>query len=183
LNLQEGDNLVSNPLDSGNNVVGNLFPNVDDGTTLYKWDDTSQTYIVNTFAFGQWLNPNMIFAPGEGAFLNVPQAITIALTGTAMEGRLMNFLPANAGNMPWAIRSSMVPQTGLLQSKLLFPPQNGYNVYLFNEYQQAYESYSYIFGAWHPSEPVLSIGKSFWLERPVDNRRFWIREFWVPREP
>jgi hypothetical protein len=174
--LVEGFNLVANPLDNTtDNTIGTLFDGAPNFTVIYKWDAAGGTYDQNTFAFGGWSDPAMTFAPGEGAFVNIPAggAYTQTFVGEVMQGDLEIGVPAG-----FEIRSSMVPQTGLIQTDLAWPePGLGDLIYTWNSGTQQWEQASYAFGSWSPAEPTIEVGEAFFSNRIAEGT--WTRSFSV----
>jgi len=114
--------------------------------------------------------------PGQGAFVDLPQASELTFVGEVPQGNLANPVPAQL-----SIRSSMVPQAGGLSSDLGFVAQDGDEVSCYNPVSSSYEVYSFVAGVgWVPSEPALEVGTSFWFDKPAPST--WERTFsvWEP---
>ena len=175
-----GYNLVSNPLNSANNTVTGLFASAEDGTQIYRFNEITQSYILNSKDFGVWSNPNMSFVPGEGFFVNALSARTINFVGEALEGELVNFVDAST---TLALRGSVAALSGLLQTTLGFPPFEGLQINLWIPGSQTYSVHTYALGAWD-TQPSIPIATSFWI-RDADTRFpiNWRQSFWVPRRP
>jgi len=64
--------------------------------------------------------------------------------------------------------SSVVPQTGRLQTDLLFPAANGDAVYLLSAATQTYSRYDYSTAqGWSPSEPTIAVAQAFILSNHI----------------
>jgi len=170
--------IIANPLDagSGNNTVAKLFPNVPDGFTVYKYTPGTG-YSINSFALGDWADPNQTLLPGEGAFvLNSDPAndVKITFVGEVMQGALSTALPAGL-----SIASSKVPQAGVLDTDLGFPSAEGDTVYRFARLDNpaGYAIYSYTFGAWAPKTPSIDVAEGFFVSKAAQVN--WTRTFSV----
>jgi peptidyl-Asp metalloendopeptidase len=180
LNIKSGYSMVANHLETGNNTVGALFPNPPAGTTIYKWDEQNDQYIVNNFTFGQWSIPGMSMNPGEGVIIENPgAAFVVNLVGEVKQGYLSNSVPDG-----FAIRSSLLPVGGGVVSSLGFPMANDERIHRMTNTNGTYTIY-YHFGTspsgfWSPNppgEPAPSTGEAFWSEK--HNSQDWIRNFWI----
>ena len=173
LGLPTGFSIIANPLVAADNSVKALFAGSEakmlDGTTIYKFTGTK--YDLNTFEFGVWANPAMTLVPGEGAFIFVPTAGTFTNTfvGEVSAGSLTNSVPAG-----FSIKSSQVPQAGLLQTDLKYPADEGDTVYQFSNAAKKYVPASYEFGAW-TAEPNVKVGEGFFIKPGA--ARSWKRTF------
>jgi hypothetical protein len=89
--FKPGDNLFSNPLDSGQNTLDYLFssnsiltPNILDGATISLWNPTNSSFdTTSIFTNGYWTK-NLALEPGTGAKLNAPLAFTNTFVGVAL---------------------------------------------------------------------------------------------------
>ena len=172
-----GFSMIANPLDAGagNNTVGKLMPTPPDGTTIYKYNGTQfDIYSFDSFLGGWQPDGNLTLAPGEGAFVNSPAAATNTFVGEVEQGSLTNAIPVG-----FSIKSSQVPQAGLLTTDLKYTPADGTTVYTFNTTTKAYDIYSFdsFLGGWQPAEPNIAVGQSFWVSAPAAGA--WTRTFSV----
>jgi len=169
--LLQGFNLISNPLNTTNNSLESLFPSVPDFTTFYKWDENAQTFSqIATYFFG-WDHPEYVLNPGEGAFLEVPSPVTITFVGEVLQGNLTNQIPSN-----FSIKSSKVPQSGLITTDLGLVANDFDTLYRWNPAAQGYTSiHTYFFG-WD-SEPTIAVGEAFFFQTTTANS--WNRTFSV----
>jgi hypothetical protein len=160
LDIPAGFSMISNPLDAGDNTIGNVLTgSIPNGTTVYKFDAGAGSYTeINTYFNGSWLpSAATTLAPGEGVFINAPSAFSITFSGEVLQGELSNPLPAG-----YSIVSSQVPQEGTLQS-LGYTGNNGDTVYQFNG--TSYVINTYFNGSFLPSEPNIGIGEAFFVNR------------------
>ena len=172
--LVPGFQLIANPLNNtaaNGNTVSNLFTAPPEGTTIYKYSGTA--FSANGFEFGAWANPNQTLVPGEGAFVLLPAGpnLTVTFVGEVMQGTLVNAIPQGL-----SIRSSMVPQAGLLQTALGFVPQEGDTIYQYDLslVPPRYATRAFEFGAWS-QEPTIAIAESFFINAPA--AKSWTRVF------
>ena len=90
LNLQPGYNAIANPLLVSNNSVNALFPSLPAGATLAKFNAALGGFVLNNYdpGLGGW-EVESGFAgtllPGEGAFLYVPVAVQLVISGEKHE--------------------------------------------------------------------------------------------------
>lgn len=173
LEVAPGFQMIANPLNAADNSVGALLPNVENGTTLYKFDPATG-YSINSFIFGAWGDPTQELVPGEGAFIQNPSANpqTLTFVGEVPQGNLTQQVPAG-----FSIQAGQVPQEGGIESVHEFPAEQGDTVYVFDPAVQNYVIYSYIFGSWQPEEPVLEVGQSVFVDKASDST--WARTFSV----
>jgi hypothetical protein len=172
--LKPGFQLVANPLNNtsaNGNTVSNLFPNVPDGTVIYKFDGSLQSFGVNGKDFGSFANDNQVLAPGEGAFLLLPQGgnVSVTVVGDVKQGPLTTTVFKG-----FTIVASQVPQAGKMQTDLKYTPEDGDTVYSFDVANQRYITQSYDFGAWS-IEPTLQVGEAVFLLSP--SAKSWTRTF------
>jgi hypothetical protein len=166
--------MIANPLDNkgtGGNTISNLFQNVPEGTTIYKFDNASGSYSINTFEFGEWANGGDTLAPGDGAFIKTPAGsdVTVTFVGEVMQGALSNPIPAG-----FSIKSSQVPQSGQLDTDLGFPAAEGDIIYLFDPAAGTYSIHAYEFGEWSIA-PVPAVGEAFFVSKTA--AASWTRTF------
>ena len=168
------NSMIANQLNNpSGNTVAVVFSSAPNGTTIYKWNETTQQYDTNTYVSGfGWSAPTMTLAPGEGVFINAGVVWTNTLTGEVPLGYRVSATPAGL-----SLRSSTVPQAGRVTTDLGLPALDGDTIYrLVNG---AYVSYSYSnsSAAWLPSEPSMAVGESFWISRSAALN--WPRNFLI----
>lgn len=169
-----GLSMIANQLDNKTgNKVGDLFPTVPDGTTLLKW--TGKGFSANTY-FGGWDNVAGTLAPGEGAFLDNPDAgnLTLLVVGEVKLGAQTVALPQGL-----SIISSVVP-VQLTVSELVtagaatFPAGDGDVIYQWTG--KGYSANTY-FGAWDTPAATIKVGESFFFENNSGADKTWSRTF------
>lgn len=170
--FKPGFQMIANPLNAPTNTVKALIPSVPNNSTLYKFNNATGTYTINNFLFGNWGNPNDTLVPGEGAFLRLAGTsdVTNTFVGEVVTGDTVNPIPAG-----FSIKSSIVPQSGALDSVLGFPNQNNDNVYLFRTATQTYQTFTYLFGSYGANPPVPAVGESFFVRK--NTAQSWNRTF------
>jgi hypothetical protein len=189
--VSTGWNLLANQLNQTNlnaNYVLTGFPA--DGSLLYRFDPVNQTYYDAATYFAQlgWylksgdLNDPVLDLPlGEGFFIWTPTNWIATFFGEVEQGSLINPLLAN-----YSLKASIVPQAGLLQTDLFFPPYAGDQVWRW--VTPAFSPYSYDASnvAWVPSEPRLNVGEGFILYRSpgeATTNHWWVRNFTMQDVP
>ncbi|MEP6662056.1 MAG: hypothetical protein ABJC04_00205 [Verrucomicrobiota bacterium] len=173
--LPQGFSMIANPFFTFSTAISDLFPDVSDGTTLCKLDSESFRLTNNTVRNGRWVGPDETLSPGEGAiFFNPENELkNLYFTGEVCQGRLVNAIPAGL-----SIRSSLVPQSGKLDTDLGFPIAEGDVIHAFDRFEQKYRVYPYTPKSWKNDAPVIGIGESFWVSKKTPAN--WVRKF-LPR--
>ena len=176
--------MIANQLNTTNNTIGSLLapPMVHDGDFLYKYAGgfTSSQYSTDD---GQWdPSPSVTMNVGEGAFYFPAQATTLTFFGEVLQGSLTNTLPLGVKVM----RSSMVPQQGLVSTDLGVPFDDGDFLYVYNVGQNnaGYLSYQYSTddGQWDPNQPTINVGQGFFYVKAANGtpaKVNWVRNFTV----
>jgi len=172
LNIVSGFTMIAKPLNTTNNTIGSLMPSIPDFSTLYKWNEGAQGFDIATFFFGSWDNPNLTLQVGEGAFLEVSSPFTLTFVGEVMQGNLTNPIPAN-----FSMKSSKVPQAGLVGTALGLTVGDFDTLYKWVPATQSYDIFTYFFGSWSPSEPSVGVGEAFFLQTGAPLS--WTRTFSV----
>jgi hypothetical protein len=177
--------MLANQLDSGTNTIGSLLapPMVNDGDHLYKF--VNGAYVASAYSTddGQWdPDPTVSMNPGEAVFYKPAKATTLTFVGTVLQGSLTNTLPLGVQVM----RSSIVPQQGLISTDLGVPFDDGDHLYVFNTAQNSggYVAYAYSTddGQWDPSEPTITVGQGFFYKKAATGtpaKANWVRNFTV----
>jgi outer membrane protein assembly factor BamB len=173
-----GSSMIANQLDNpSGNTLGVLLTSVPAGTVFSKYNEATQQYVDNTYAAGSgWSDPSMTLNPGEGGFIRLATAQTLSFVGSLRQGSLANPFPTG-----YSIRSSMVPQTGPIDTSLGFNPVNGDSVLRWNNARAAYDTYSYDLGlgnGWLTGPPVPAVGESVFIYDSTASR-IWNRNFTV----
>jgi hypothetical protein len=199
--LQNGYNLISNPLNGTNNNINTIIPVAPADTTIARWDVATQTFLPSdTYffvgpndPFNGWydgdLNPSAtVIKPGEGFFIqNISgSSATITFVGEVPQGSLTNNIGANFG-----FYSSIVPQSVDLLS-IGFP---GVADMTYSTWNAALQSYSaaltYFFvGPGDPAngfydqdlnkiDPTPAVAQGFLIFNPSPTTLEWTRTFSV----
>ena len=116
VDLVPGWNLIANPLDAGVDGEGNdmnslsvLFPN-----SIYDNGYVSSTYSEVTIpglgTVESWSSDFTVY-PGEGVFVNIPEAATVTFVGEVVVGNHSVDIPAG-----WSIISNPIPVGGAVSA-------------------------------------------------------------------
>jgi hypothetical protein len=167
--LPAGQSMIANPLNRTDNRLNVVLPDMPNGSYLHKFDDASAQYCEpNVFLSGSgWLDTNMTLAPGEGAIIDMPSAMTNSFVGEYLQGYLTNPVPAG-----WSIRASKAPVAGPVASGLRAPVAEGDLV--IQMISGTYQTFAYRNGRWineagsEVAEPVIGVAESFWIIKPTD---------------
>jgi len=169
--------LMANQLNGTNNTIGNLLPNpmVPAFSQLFKFNGGFSSYTMDDIDLVWLPDGNATLNPGEGAFFISPQATTLTFVGEVRQGSLTNTLPAGIK----VIRSSIVPQAGLVGTTLGLPGQAFDQLFTYNG---GFTSYTFddIDLVWLPSEPNIAVGQAFFYTKASGNTAVnWVRNFTV----
>ncbi len=170
-----GFTIIANPLNATNNTIANILPNAPFFATVYRY--VNGNYDPANSYFGAWTDPNMLLAPGQGAWLYVPAGpnYTNTYVGEVLQGSLTNTLIAG-----FNLVGTKVPQQGGVQTVHNVVPAFFDTVYRYDSgVQDYYPSQSY-FGSWSPSEPDIAVGEGFWYYNASGADNNWVRNFSVP---
>jgi hypothetical protein len=167
--------LIANQLNTTNNTIGSVLANSPDGAQFQKYVGGFNVYIYDEFAPGWLPDGNATLNPGEGGFFKSPVATTLTFVGEVLQGSLTNTLPINS----FALRSSIVPQAGLVTTTLGFPGEDGDQIQVYNNGFAVY-LYDEFAPGWLPSEPNIAVGASFFSKKATTSvSSKWIRNFTV----
>jgi hypothetical protein len=180
LQLTNGFNMISNPLDKDgtgtNNTITTVFGNsLPDGTTVYKFSGGTFSQSDLFFNGPGWLAGGTItMNPGEGIFVQTPGPATVTVTGNVLQGNQSNSFGAG-----FNIIANKVPIEGLLTSQLNYQPTDNDTLYFWDPVSQTYAtSFLYITGpGWLPFEPTVSLGQAFFIQ--AANSNSWTTNFVV----
>jgi len=170
--------LIANQLNAQpDNKVTTLIPAPPNFTSVFKFDPATGAFSTGQYVGGWTLDDdNLSVGPGEGLFIQSPTAFTLTLVGEVKTGTSTTAIPTG-----FSIVSSVIPQTGKLQTDLNYIPSNGDFVY------QLSPSGSYIIsdylGVWEGDccsntgdEPVINVGEAFFLQH-TGAAKNWTRTF------
>ena len=111
--LPQGSSLISNPLQSGSNLVSSLFVDTPDGFTVSKLVNSEWQGSVWSADSASWSVPDMTLTPGEGARVDSPESYQWFTSGKPLVGSLVNWVPAGD-----SVKSSRLALAGLIESEL-----------------------------------------------------------------
>jgi hypothetical protein len=167
-----GYRLMANPLNTTNNDVSKLIAAPPTGTTIYK--RSGNGYLSSTYDpdFGGW-GDLLQLNPGEGYFVQNPGAAFVNTYVGEVVLDSTNSVPSG-----YSIRSSVIPQTGPIQTALGYTPGQGDTIYFFTG--SGYTAYGFDpdFGGWYDGEPSPAVGQGFWIYNNGAPKS-WIRHFSV----
>jgi hypothetical protein len=173
-----GFSMIQNPLNaSPDNTVASVIPSVPAGQalTIFKYNSASGSYLqVNWDAgFGEWDDPTLVIAPGEGffAYNGGTTAFTNTFVGEVPTGTLTT--PLITG---FNMVGSKVPQAGLVQTDLGYVPTGNETIYKYVNATGQYDlgTYDPDFQSWD-LEPTIGVGEAFWAYRSAAGS--WTRTF------
>ena len=161
VDLPQGSSLVSNPFQSGSNLVSDLFTDVPDGFSVSKL--IAGEWVVNTWSTesSTWSAPGMSLTPGEGARVDSPEAYQWFTFGKPLVGLLNNFVPQGE-----SVRGSRLAVAGLITTDLGFNAPTGTTVGGINLDGTAADPAIFVDGAWLPEEPTISVGQAVIINSP-----------------
>lgn len=94
--LPAGFSMIANQLNYSDNSLNAILNSVPLGSQILKWDPAIQSFSgsIDYFgpAFGGWVDPltltptEVTLHPGEGAFINLPEATTLTFRGEVTQG-------------------------------------------------------------------------------------------------
>lgn len=168
--IPKGFSMLSNPLNAEKNTVGATMAGAPDETIVYAFGAAG--FSANIKDFGEFGDPNAVFAPGGGAFVLAQAPFTITFVGEVPQGALSNPLPKGL-----SIKSSIVPQEGRLDTVLGFPAADGDSVFQWNNATGAYKVSNFDFGDWDGAAPTVKVAEAFFVRKNVAGT--WTRNFSV----
>jgi hypothetical protein len=176
-----GYSIIANPLNATNNQISSLFANAPDNSQVFRFEGGAyHLYFKDPdqgWTDGQSGNPgSFALNPGEGVFLNVGATYPVTYVGEVQLGST-NTVPTG-----YSMRSSVIPQAGLIQTDLLYP--GGDNDQIFKFENNAYHLFfkdpdqSWTDGqSGNPAEPNFAVGEGAFFHPAA--QRNWIRNFTV----
>lgn len=174
LDLVKGWNLVANPLDAGVNTLEALIQGVPDGTAVMKFQNGSFTALSGYDEMFEAWEIDYTINPGEGFFINVPEACTVTFVGEVKAGNHSVTIPAG-----WSMVGSPTPVAGTLADIGFVGPVvgDGDSVMAWNPTAQRYNSvngYDELFEAWEFDQTV-AVGEAFFVNKASTST--WTRAF------
>ena len=148
--------LLSNPLNTGNNILTNVIPvGAAPNNTTKAYIYSGGNFVSYTLRASGW-SPSAAgvnVGPGAGFFIQNTAStnITITFAGSVLTGT--NLMALSAG---YNLIASQVPQSGLVQTGLGLPAVNNDKVYTFNPVTGQYNSVATRrTSSWTPTEPTV----------------------------
>jgi hypothetical protein len=167
--------MIANQLNTTNNTLGSLIPNGPPAANFFKYNGGFSTYQFDDIDLVWLPDGNATLNPGEGGFYISPLATTLTFVGEVLQGSLTSTLPIGQK----VIRSSMVPQQGLVTTDLGLPGEPADNIFVYNAGYSTYQ-FDDIDLVWLPSEPVMNVGQAFfYVKAPTSVSSSWVRNFTV----
>ena len=149
------------------NSVEELFKSVPSGTRLSKFENATQQLSENIFHGNHWINPTQTLLPGEGMVIFNPKRESFSVTVSGDCGYGAVVLPAGlsiisspaCGTINFAplVPPSLPQQPGW--DSLSFNPQEGDEVYTFDNASQSLETHLFHNGIWD-TLPVVQEGEA-----------------------
>lgn len=178
--IQPGFNLIANQLDTGDNSLDTLMPEVPDNVQLFKWDKANQEWTApDTFLGGAgWIGPDGLpstttLDPGEGALLrsSIPFPLTFFGEVLAME------TPVNLDPAVLTLVSRQVNRPGTHETIIGAAPIEGTMLFRFDPavtdpapdpfVPGTWTTYTFSKNGWLPGEPVARVGEPIFVLRPL----------------
>jgi hypothetical protein len=171
--IPAGQSMVANPFEGADNRIPALLSAAADGTTVYKWDEVNQGWLICTKFGGVWTPyPLMSLYPGEGMIISSASSFTASFAGRIRQNCLEKIV-----NPKFAIHSSLAPLAGSVDATLGFPISNGDSIEIMVDTAGNYTTYTYNNGAWSPNIPSITLGTSFWSSKTAGAK--WRQNFSV----
>ena len=162
ITLPPGFCTIANPFAGSAHTVGELFPEMPEGTKFHKFDARSFVLTDNVMKNGRWARPSEPFVPGEGALLFNPTSDyrPLSFVGNVLQGSFSTPIPSG-----FSLRSSLIPKPGRLFGDLDFPAMEGDVIHIFDREKQDYVLHPYDAEKWAADSPVIGVGESFWVAK------------------
>jgi len=166
--------LIANQLNTTNNTIGALFPNGPSGSTFYKYAGGWSAYNFDPDDLTWYPDSAATLNLGEGGFFQAGSATTLTFVGEVAQGALSTPLPA-IGTL--GVRSSQVPQAGLITTDLGFPGQPGDTAF---KYAGGWSAFNFDPDdlTWYPNEPTFGVGEAIMVNKG-GAATAWTRNFTV----
>lgn len=173
-----GYSIFSNPLNASTNKLSSLLGSATQYVTVYKYvGDNFQIAVLDDNGSGTltWDN-DLTLAPGEAAWIYNPNTpFTNTFVGEVPTGTaLTNPIPVG-----FSLKSSIVPQSGVLDTDLGFPAAQYDTVYIWknsinNFVISVFDDNGTGTLAWD-NIPTPAVGEGFWIYTTAP--KSWIRSF------
>ena len=171
IEVPTGFSYIANHLNRGGNTLDEIMPVVPDGSTLTKWDKSTQAFSdADTYFAGiGWMDvffqpSTTTLTPGEGAvFQNPSVPFTLTFTGTPQAPVLPVIIPASQICMV----SRQVPGVGTYENIVGCPPEIGATLIRFDPVTDMQVTHTFGAGGWTPAVPIIDVGESVFIEGPT----------------
>ena len=169
VDLVAGWNMIANPLDSGNNMLSTLIPEAPYNAAAYKYENGKYTIAIFDEDDEEWTT-DFSLNPGEGVFVNTPEAFTVTFVGEVKAGTHSVELPAG-----WSIVASPTPVAGDLDEiGLTSAVEDGDTVYKFENNNYTIAEYVEEDGGWD-NDINVGVAEGFFLNKATAST--WTRTF------
>jgi hypothetical protein len=165
--------LIGNQLHTTNDTLVGVIPSPSPGANFFKFNAGFSTYTFDDVDLA-WTG-NTSLAPGEGGFFIATVNTTLTFVGEVLQGSLTNTLPIGIK----VLRTSIVPQQGLVGTDLLVPGEPGDNLFQF---RGGFATYTFddVDLTWAPFQPTNRVGEAFFYTKANTSvSNLWIRNFTV----
>jgi hypothetical protein len=175
--------LVGRPLNVGGNTLGEILPTAPPGTAFFVFNINAGTFesAVTADPGGAWDNPAAPWQLGAGGafvFDNgfIGDTVTLTFVGEVPQGNLVNPIPVGL-----SMKSSIVPQEGLVTAVLNYQPTGGDLIYQYDTTSGLFITSQYLdlgpgLQFWD-NEPNIKVGESFYIQ--TGTAKNWTRTFTV----
>jgi hypothetical protein len=167
--------LIANQLNTTNNTIAALLPNGPVSSTLLKWNGGWSAFVFDPDDLVWYPNGLATLNPGEGALFKCPTATTLTFVGEVEQGALSVTTPAGT----YVVRSSVVPQAGLVSTDLGYPPEPSDTILKWNGGWSAsvFDPDDLVF---YPTQPTFGVGEGMMIKKtPASTIPAWVRNFTV----
>jgi hypothetical protein len=179
--------IIANQLNTTNNNISPLLDSQlldggHNGVQIFKYNPVAESFASFTVSpsgsTATWSSPGVTTTtmnPGEAIYIYNPLGTNFTLTfvGTVMQGSLTNTLVQN-----FNLVSSIVPQSGALDTALGVVPNAGDEVFIYNPVSESFSSDTWTGAVWSTgSAPVPAVGSGFYYYTPLASGLSWVRTF------
>jgi hypothetical protein len=181
--LVPGFTIAANQLNTTNNNISplldsQLLDGSHDGVEIFKFNAAGGSFssftVSSTAAWSSAGVTTTTLNPGEAAFFYNPFLTNLTLTfvGTVVQGTTTNSLVTG-----FNLASSIVPQSGALDTALGLVPNSGDEVFILQA-SGSYTADTWTGIAWSTgSAPVPAVGQGFFYYTPSATGLSWVRTF------
>lgn len=167
--------MIANQLNVAATTIADLMPSAPEGFQVFALKPDGN-FRIGTFAFGSWDDGGIKMTPGIGVFVDNPVGggnYTVTFVGEVPQGTpLSNPIAVNL-----SIVSSQVPQAGKISADLGFLPNEGDQVFQYNQTGAgSFDIGTFAFGSWD-TEPDIKVGEAFYVS--TGTAQNWTRNFSV----